>query len=234
MVSCAEIYVQKTDRKLLTKLTLAIPPADIRDAVLFLTRDLAFKSITLNFASQVPWNIPALVDDIVEWLNGPQFSTIAPSKVGTLSSPNFMALIESHVGVGSMLNFQRMLYAESLAHLRPTAEDQQHLSTSELCQIGAAAGHSFLNFLDKKLRPESLKSGSHEYLQTLFLLIVGTILAVGYTSPGVTNSKSFGEVGVRINSSSHTRIDFLCSIQMTVFRGTKLNCTQCKIICVKF
>jgi len=154
----------------------------MRDAVLLKTKGLAFKSITLNFASQVAWNITALVNELVDWLSGPQVSTIVPSKVGTLSSPNFMAIVEPYIGVNHMLSFQRMLYAESLAYIKPATENQQHFTTLELRQIGGTAGHNFLTFLDKRLRPESLKDCSHESLQSIFLLVVGTILAVGYAS----------------------------------------------------
>jgi hypothetical protein len=163
--------------------------------VLLKTNNLALKSITLNFGSQITWNLPALVDDVVDWLellDSPQISTT--SKVGILSSPNFLELIEPYVGFEKMLNFQRMLYAESLAYIQPTTEDQHHLSIRELQQIGAVAGHSFLKFLDDKLRPQSLKHCSKEGLQTLFLLVVGTILAVGYTGPVVDASEPLKKV----------------------------------------
>ena len=38
----------------------AIPPAEIRDSVLLKTSNLALKSITLSFARQITWNLPAL------------------------------------------------------------------------------------------------------------------------------------------------------------------------------
>jgi hypothetical protein len=163
--------------------------------VLLKTKSLALKSITLNFASQITWNLPALVDDVFDWLkllNSPQISST--SKVGILSSPNFMELIEPHVGFEKMVIFQRMLYAESLAYIQPIAKDHHDLSLRELQQIGAVTGHSFLKFLDDKLRPQSLKHCSKEALQALFLLVVGTILAAGYTVPVVDSSESFKNV----------------------------------------
>jgi hypothetical protein len=173
----------------------AIPPVEIRGSVMLKTKNLALKSITLNFAWQITWNLPALVDDVVDWLNSPQVSTT--SKVGTLSSPNFVELIEPHVGFDNILSFQRMLYAESLAYIQPTTEDQHHLGIRELQQIGAVAGHNFLKFLDDKLRPQSLKHCSKEELHALFLLVVGTILAVGYTGPVLNDSESLKKVSSR-------------------------------------
>jgi len=45
------------------------------------------------------------------------------------------------------------------------------------------AGHGFLRNLDEKLKAQSLKDCSRDDLQALFLLVVGTILAVGYVEP---------------------------------------------------
>ncbi len=113
-----------------------------------------------------------------------------------------MELIEPHVGFENMLNFQRMLYAESLAYIQPKTEEQHHLSIQELQQIGAITGHNFLKFLDEKLRPQSLQQCSKEDLHALFLLVVGTILAVGYTDPVVDTSES-------LKVSSKARVSFV-------------------------
>jgi len=110
-----------------------------------------------------------------------------------------MELIEPHTGFDNMLSFQRMLYSESLAYIQPTTEEQHHLSVYELQQIGAIAGHDFLKFLDGKLRPESLKRCAKDNLHALFL-VVGTILAVGYTVPSVTTSETLDKVSPRCNA----------------------------------
>jgi hypothetical protein len=129
------------------------------------------------------WELEALVDEIVEWLNTPQIST--SSKVGILSSPWFLDLVKFSTEDTTRINFQRMVYAQSLAYTQPTARDRHPLSVSELYQIGALAGHDVLKFLEGKLKPDSLKACTKEDFQAFFLLIFGTILAVGYTRPAL-------------------------------------------------
>lgn len=140
---------------------------------------LALSTITLDFASYVAWDIAALTEDTVQWLNSPLDSEV--SKVGILSSPEFLKLIEPFLGWSERLDFQRMIYATTLAYSQPDAPDKHTLNPHELYQIGAITGHNVLKLLDEKLRPQSLKDRSQQDLLTLFLLVFGTILAVGYT-----------------------------------------------------
>jgi hypothetical protein len=137
--------------------------------------------ITLEFASEITWDLGFLVNDIVDWLNNPMPSNT--SKVGTLSSPQFLELVKSSVQENTRVDFQRMIYAISLAYTQPTSPDKHFLTISELYQVGSMAGHGFLRNLDEKLKAQSLKDCSRDDLQALFLLVVGTILAVGYVDP---------------------------------------------------
>ena len=45
------------------------------------------------------------------------------------------------------------------------------------------AGQTWLRTLDKELKPQKLNTSSKEKLQALFLVLIGTVLAVGYTRP---------------------------------------------------
>jgi hypothetical protein len=159
---------------------LGIPPENIRHSVLNKTKMLAFGSIVLESASEITWDLSTIVDDVAAWLNNTKVSP--SSKVGILSSPNFMELIKPCVGHDTMLSFQRMLYSQSLAYLRLATEDKYRINVLELRQIGAITGQGFLKFLDSKLRPQSLASCAKEEIQTLYLLVIGTVLAVGYSS----------------------------------------------------
>lgn len=142
-------------------------------------------TISLDFASQVTWDLGALVNDIVDWLNDPMVSVT--SKVGTLSSPQFLDLIKPSIKENTRINFQRMIYAISLAYTQPTAPDRDDLSIEELHQIGSVAGHGLLKELDERLKPQSLNDCSGDDLRALFLLVFGTILAVGYTKPEISS-----------------------------------------------
>jgi hypothetical protein len=163
---------------------------------------LASTKITLKFYPQITCFLESLTKEMAAWLKDPSSSNT--SKVGSLSSPQFQALVQPSRSFGdeASINFQCMISAASLAHTQqnlPHARlnDDSSESTKlperskqgnnpiimELQQIGAFAGHQFLIFLDKKLTPQSLATLSKEDLQALFLIIMGTILAIGYAQP---------------------------------------------------
>lgn len=156
------------------------------------SRALEFAGISLQFASQITWTLGALVDDIVNWLNTPNLSQT--SKVGTLSSPQFLDLIKPITNDDTYLYFQRMIYTESLAYTKSTSPYGHFLSIAELHQIGAVAGNAWLKALDEKLKLQYLSTCSKEQLHALFLLLIGTILAVGYTRPVQVPSSILNEV----------------------------------------
>jgi hypothetical protein len=158
-----------------------LPPPEFRDIVREKAESLALTAITLHFTTPIKWELNAMVDDIVEWLNNPRLSTT--SKVGTFSSPSFQDLLCSSLDDNARINFQRMIYAESLAYTQPTTSDKHPLSILDLGQIGATAGHEFLKCLELNLKPSSLQNMRKVDFQALFLLLTGTILAVGYTRP---------------------------------------------------
>jgi hypothetical protein len=147
--------------------------------VLAENKDLGLQKVSLDFASHVVWDLTALVNDIVDWLNNSEAAKT--SKAGTLSSPQFFDLVQPVVEDDMRMNFQRMIYGISLAYTQLTGADREHLHIRDLLQTGSIAGHSLLKALDEKLKPQSLKRCSRDGLQALFLLVFGTILAVGYT-----------------------------------------------------
>jgi hypothetical protein len=169
-----------------------IPSPELRALLHAKSKALELAGISLQFASQVKWNLEALVDDIVTWLNAPNLSQT--SKVGTLSSPQFIEIIQPTMKDDTYMFFQRMLYTESLAYTQSTSPHKHFLSINELHQIGAVAGHTWLKTLDEKLKPQCLSTYSKGQLYALFLLLIGTILAVGYTRPAQVPSPVFEEV----------------------------------------
>jgi hypothetical protein len=169
-----------------------IPSPDFRALLHVKSKVLEVAGISLKFASQVTWTLEALVDDIVNWLNAPNLSQT--SKVGTLSSPQFLDLIKPTMKDDTYMYFQRMVFTESLAYTQATSQHRHFLSITELHQIGAIAGHTWLKTLDEKVKPQYLSTCSKEELHALFLLLIGTILAVGYTRPAQVPSPIFNEV----------------------------------------
>ncbi|KAH8742564.1 hypothetical protein BGZ57DRAFT_743686, partial [Hyaloscypha finlandica] len=177
------------------------------------SQKLALVEITLDFSSQMTWDLSHLVDDMIHWLNHPILSET--SKVGTLSSPQFFDLIKPFIDELARTDFHRMIYAISLAYTQPDSHD---FSIPELYQVGDLAGHRFLKRLDKLLKPQQLKSCSGDELRVLFLLVIGTILAVGYMDLSISN-KDFKD-GAEFKDMQ----SFLCQIlaHYVIYLGSQL------------
>jgi hypothetical protein len=146
--------------------------------------ELDMSAITLSFDSHIIWTLKGLTEDVVKWLNDTSISST--SKVGMLSSPKLQALIEPFIGSRICSDFQTMLYAQSVAYTGTPAETIRIYSASEveqLVQLAAISGHSLILQLDRTLTPATLATYSQDGLRALFLILFGTILAVGYATP---------------------------------------------------
>lgn len=141
-----------------------------------------------------------MVDEIVAWLNTPQLS--AASKVGTLSSSYFLGSPQIH----SKRQYTDILLADDMCGVTNIYTTYCAIKTSsrrlELYQISDRAGQDFLKFLDRELKPDSLKTCSKGDFQALFLLLFGTILAVGYNRPMVKVDLELNEVSSAFASNS--------------------------------
>jgi hypothetical protein len=193
-----------------------LTPHECQEVLLAKSGELAMATISLEFSSLITWDLDHLVNDVVNWLNDPTLSET--SKVGTLSSPQFLGLIKSSVEETARTDFHRMIYAISLAYTQPTAPDRHYLSISELYQIGSVAGHKFLKRLDKQLKAQHLKNCSGDDLRSLFLVVIGTILAVGYTDPSISETASKNSAEFKAMQS------FLCQIlaHYVIYLGSQL------------
>ncbi len=108
-----------------------------------------------------------------------------------LFSPKVLDIIEPVVGDDAK-DFQRMIYTQSLAYTSYTFPNIRELPVLGLQQIGGITDCRSLT----KNSPQWLAECSKDDLQALFLLVIGTILAVGYTKP-VTEFPLFPQNQVR-------------------------------------
>jgi hypothetical protein len=140
-------------------------------------------SIELNFPLDFEWSLNSLSQHVSSWLVNPARSPT--SKVGILCSTGFQRLIQAQVGLDLSHSFQQMLLACTTAYNQDKSVDTSQFSDEELRQITSLAGECVLASLERMLTPVALEKckGSLEYLQALFLILLGTILAVGYMQP---------------------------------------------------
>jgi len=170
---------------------------------------LAATPVTLEFASQMTWEIDSFSNDIWSWLGVSSYkpetrlARTSISKVGAMSSTQFRDLIQPLLGEDISTTFRLMIYAISLAHTQQSQNQNSNheygygyqLSVLDLQKIGALAGKRCLRFLDDTFTATSLakifKDGNAKgKIQALFLLAFGTVLAIGYAKP-ITESPVF-------------------------------------------
>ena len=111
-----------------------------------------------------------------------------------------------------------MIYAIYLAYTQPTDPDRHHWSIPKLHQIGSLADYKLLESLDKCMKLQNLKNCSGGELRSLCLMIIGKILAIGYTDPG--NSSTTPKNGAQVKAKQ----SFLCQIlaHYAIYLGSQL------------
>ncbi|PMD33109.1 hypothetical protein L207DRAFT_639814 [Hyaloscypha variabilis F] len=168
--------------------THTLPPQEGRQEILGQQTVLRSTPVQLGFLDHLTWEIDPFTEECARWISDPDLNNIC--QVGVMSSLQFQTLIKASVGEAASNDFQSMIYAISLAHTQPKTGAKHMYTALELQGIGSLGGERLLSFLEKRLTAQSLGTLSKNELQVLFLMIVGTILAIGYAQP-VTESPPF-------------------------------------------
>ncbi|PQE17803.1 hypothetical protein CJF31_00005546 [Rutstroemia sp. NJR-2017a BVV2] len=198
---------------------------DMRQELSAKGMNAAFDLIKLEYNCSVDWNPDSLANDVVQWLNDPSASQT--SKFGILSCPNFRDLINSYefgdAGFGAAFQKVMMMSTEVFSYGTLEEWDQVSLTFEEMKLVGALSGQKWLELLEKQLKSHILASRTKEHLQLLFLLVFGTILAVGYTIPLESENLKYNVKLPEKQSFAATQ-EFLCKIlaHYMVFLATKL------------
>ncbi|SPQ17606.1 38fae7fe-1683-4242-9269-88f145d6e98a [Thermothielavioides terrestris] len=129
---------------------------------------------------------------MVSWLTDPDFRLPNGSIVGLCCSSLLGLQFRQETANGDAANgdaatddlltdFRRFLLATSLAHAG-WRDGGKALRTRDLCAAGQVSGYRLLRRLDRVLTPQFLARCERESCQVLFLLVLGAVLGVGYSS----------------------------------------------------
>ncbi|KAK3335122.1 hypothetical protein B0T19DRAFT_436012 [Cercophora scortea] len=122
------------------------------------------------------------------WLTNPNLSFPNGSIVGLCcSSLLSIQFQEDPASADLVAEFQTFLLASSLAQSGWRGKD---VGRRDVCTAGQVSGYRLIKRLDRVLTPQFLSKCSREDSQILFLLVLGTILGVNYSSRS-TESPSF-------------------------------------------
>ncbi|KAE9365634.1 hypothetical protein N431DRAFT_286554, partial [Stipitochalara longipes BDJ] len=209
--------------------THALPSQETQQAIKFQPKVWILAPTEAASGDHVRWEIGAFTEECARWISGPDLTNI--SLVGAMSSFRFQALIKSSLGEAVSNNFQSMINAISLVHTqrRMRKKYMRPRILLALRKIGSLAGERVLCFLEKSLTAQSLGSLSRNEIQVLFLMIVGTILAIGYSQP-ITESPPFppiesDELGLEAPQTLYTAMQHhLCRTlaHYTIYLASKL------------
>ncbi|KAK4444792.1 hypothetical protein QBC34DRAFT_414644 [Podospora aff. communis PSN243] len=118
---------------------------------------------------------------LTSWLTDPSFTFPNGSIVGLCCSNLLSLQFQDPDPLGDdglMTEFRRFLLATSLAHSGWTGE----IPHSDLLTVGHVSGYRLIKRLDRILTPQFLSRLSQESTQVLFLLVLGAVLGVCYSS----------------------------------------------------
>ncbi|KAK0624580.1 hypothetical protein B0T17DRAFT_616789 [Bombardia bombarda] len=147
-----------------------------------------------NFPLKTPSDQTKFNDTLVSWLTDPS-STFPNGSIVGLCCSSLLSIHFRDETVDADLDllpeFQSFLLATSLAHSGWNGGGKDgSMGRRDLCTAGHVSGYRLMKRLDRILTPQFLGRCSPEYCQVLFLLVLGTVLGVGYSSD-LAESPSF-------------------------------------------
>ena len=135
----------------------------------------------MGVALPFDWEIEAMWAYIARWFITER-EPHGVSVVGIMSSVKFCGVISQFVGWPLGNAFRRLLFSTSIL----TLEDRpfgSHRVAEDLVRSIAYAGNQVLRMLEALLEPRALSQADPKKLGAIFIILVGTIIAVGFVTP---------------------------------------------------
>ena len=144
--------------------------------------------VQLYAGSEVYWDIDAISLDFAQWMSTQHLTPVSTSRVRILSSFTLPRLISSLVP-GNLGQNVRLFVETSLA-LNDGCLQVYYAGhhPTDLWRIGSFIGNKVLEDLEKALSNTVLAKVSLMELKALFVVLFGTIIAVGHASQGIQSS----------------------------------------------
>lgn len=130
-------------------------------------------------------NPDAFNNTMLSWLTDPDFHLPNGSIVGLCCSSLLGLQFQEDTATGTdglITDFRRFLLATSLTHAGWRDSSTRTSSTRDLCAAGQISGCRLIKRLDRILTPQFLSRCGRDSCQVLFLLVLGAVLGVGYSS----------------------------------------------------
>lgn len=139
-------------------------------------------NVQLAFRTLVHWDIDSMSNDFVEWMTNDQLPPASTSRVGILTSFKFQRMVSGLLDETLSKNFRLLLETSSILYSHGTQVSNSGHSAINFCSSRSMAGREVLQTLESALSKSFLAQCSRKSLQALFLVLLGTIIAVGYSN----------------------------------------------------
>ena len=141
--------------------------------------------VQLAFESEVWWDLDALTFDSACWMSHQNSEPASTSRVGILSSSKIEHLLENLVDRGLRRAFKLLTESSSVLYNHDGDTDVywKSYSLTDLANVRSIAGTLVVQHLERALKNLALAKYSLRELKALFLIVFGTIIAVGYSKP---------------------------------------------------
>ena len=152
--------------------------------------------VTLAFEAEVLWDLDAMVSEFADWMSHEHALPPSTSRVGILSSAKFTQLVRTIADERLARAFRLLVESSSVLYNHDGQLDicWKDCNKDDLENIRSFAGTSVLRHLERVLSNMALAETSLKEMKALFLILFGTIIAVGYSHPVGHNE----EVSTRI------------------------------------
>lgn len=137
--------------------------------------------------SEAQWDLGSIALDCADWVLDERLKPGLKSRVWLFSSLEAQYLLSTVVGGDLSRAFRVLVEISSIIHNWGMFTSYSQYSSSDLWRIRSFAGSQVVQGLEQALKFNRLAKASADVLKALFLVLLGTIIAVGY-STSVSNS----------------------------------------------
>ncbi len=132
-----------------------------------------------------------MVSEFAGWMSDKHALPASTSRVGILSSAKFVQLVRTIADEDLTRTFRLLVESSSVLYNHDGQPDVcwKDYYMDDLESIRSFAGTSVLRHLERVLSNIALAETSLKEMKALFLILFGTIIAVGYSQPAGRNQE---------------------------------------------
>ena len=142
-----------------------------------------------SFASQIDWNLHAIASKCADWICEEAADPNSNNCIWMLSFVKIESLLSGTLNRDLCKAFRVMVATSSIIYIWGDNASFDHYNSSDLWIIRSSAGSQVLRKLNTVLNTGKIAKASIDELKTIFLVLFGTVIAVGYTGPGTCREK---------------------------------------------